>query len=164
MRWCRSALSFANRRASWQSAQLFSVKSEANAKSAIVERAVLIEWFNALAVLTGRDGVTEQDMNAGLKLARTCHPDAVWLCSLFPDGEEVTEEVTEEEMAEVLLAQGDDVRAQYLACTLSYQANRRSMLRHAAEKGYAPAQVAWMDELEQMGADGGPQRDFWTGP
>jgi hypothetical protein len=126
-----------------------------------MERAVLIEWFNVLAVLTGRDGVTEQDVNAGLDLARSCrHPDAVWLCSLFPAGEEVDEE----DMAEVLLAQGDDVRAQYLACTLCYQANRRSMLRHAAEKGYAPAQVAWVDELEEMARTPGRKETFWTEP
>jgi TPR repeat protein len=59
----------------------------------------------------------------------------VWLASLFPAGAEVTEP----RMREVMLQQGDDPRAGYLAWSFC---GRRELLRQAAESGYAPAQVA----------------------
>jgi hypothetical protein len=47
-----------------------------------------------------------------IQMVRECrHPDAQWLASLFPAGVEVTSK----RMREVMLEQGDDPRALYVA-------------------------------------------------
>jgi hypothetical protein len=64
-------------------------------------------------------------------------PDAVWLSSLFPAGVAVTRQ----QMAEMMLQQGDDPRAMHLAVvTGGYDHIAR--LERAAAAGYAPAQAA----------------------
>ncbi len=57
---------------------------------AIADKTDQIKWADALDSL-GTLGF-ERDVSKGLQLARECqHPDAQWLCSLFPDvGDDVT--------------------------------------------------------------------------
>ncbi len=76
-----------------------------------------------------------------MELARGCrHPDAQWLCSLFP------EDVTNlEQMLRSLEAQGDDARALYMRGHT--QRNERLIWR-AADLGFAPAQAAWAGRVE----------------
>jgi hypothetical protein len=77
---------------------------------------------------------------AALEQVRGCqHADALWLASLFPADMVLTESIVED----VLLAQGDDPRAMYLASFLVDMdlPIRGVKVRRAAEMGYAPAQA-----------------------
>jgi hypothetical protein len=97
-----------------------------------MERADLFKWWDALDEM----GKTE-DAEKTLQLARESrHPDALWLASLFPPDVAVTKQ----HMAEVMLRHGDDPRAMHLAWLASDPSNY-SLVRRAAEMGYAPAQA-----------------------
>jgi TPR repeat protein len=96
----------------------------------VVSRAEEIKWADA------RDSVTEGRIEQGLQMARECqHRDARWLASLFPVGVPVTAE----RMHEVMLQQGDDPRALFIAWRLD-KGDSSGLIR-AAEAGYAPAQA-----------------------
>jgi TPR repeat protein len=90
-------------------------------------------------------------MEAGLAMARDCrHPDAVWLATLFPPGVAVTRE----RVLEVMLGQGEDRRALYLACKAGSEEKQIDrLLRRSAELGYAPAQesLSWESDAEENG-------------
>jgi hypothetical protein len=101
-----------------------------------VERSELIKWADALDILCPR-GITPTTASCreGLLKARACaHPDALWLCSLFP-----VDEVTLEHVLEVMNGQGNDPRALFVrSCASEEDADE---LRRAADLGYAPAQA-----------------------
>jgi TPR repeat protein len=96
-----------------------------------------IKWDDALEGLNGKWG--ECDVEVPLQMARECqHPDAQWLSSLFP----VTEErITAERMTVVMLQQGNDPRAFFLAWKSGPDVGDE-YLERAAHLGYAPAQAA----------------------
>jgi hypothetical protein len=78
-------------------------------------------------------------------MARDCqHPDARWLTALFPpEGH-----VSREQLFHVMLRQGDDPRALFLAWTVSWgkansQTRDNDFLQRSAEMGYASAQSEW---------------------
>jgi hypothetical protein len=97
-----------------------------------------IKWADALDAVWSNACVEK-----GLQMARECrHPDAQWLASLFPAGVPVTRE----RMALVMVEQGEDARAMYLAWRLSVAST--GVLRRAAELGYAPAQASLSEECE----------------
>jgi TPR repeat protein len=109
-----------------------------------VERGEEIKWWNALYAHWNKANVQH-----GLQMARECqHPDAQWLASLFPPDVAVTAD----ELVEVMLAQGDDPRACYLAWKYRKTAPG-SLLRRAAEKGYAPAQAELFMQAEDHDED-----------
>ena len=92
-------------------------------------------WTRARAVFLGLGGVT-QDLAKGLELARQCHhADAVWLCSMFPDGPPGDRVAARE----LLLRQGgDDPRAQCFAVLVSKGMNPPTdavLLTAAARRG-----------------------------
>jgi hypothetical protein len=101
----------------------------------LVERSEQVKWWDALDELGKSWNVA--NVEKGLQLARECrHADAQWLASLFPPGEAVAPD----RMIAVLLAQGDDPRALFIASQVgSLYDNVR--LKRAAEMGYAPAQA-----------------------
>jgi TPR repeat protein len=104
----------------------------------LVDRTEQIKWADALDALWSNACVEK-----GLQMARECrHPDAQWLASLFPVGVPVTRE----RMAIVMLEQGEDARAMYLAWRFSVAPV--GVLRRAAEMGYAPAQASLSEECE----------------
>jgi hypothetical protein len=106
-----------------------------NGGAVAVDKAELIKWYDALDTLTGTLG--PQDVEKGLQMACECqHPDAVWLASLFPAGAEVTQE----RVREVMLQQGDDPRAMWIAWRAG-GLNDKALLSRAAERGFARAQV-----------------------
>jgi hypothetical protein len=109
-----------------------------NAGAAVVDRAELIMWCDALDKLAGNPG--PRDVEKGLQMARECqHPDAVWLSSRFPSGAEATPQ----RMWEMMREQGDDPRAMWLAWACGgRQGDDEGLLRRAAERGYARAQVS----------------------
>ncbi len=98
------------------------------------DKADLIRWWDALDAANGWVGT---DFGETLRLARTCaHPDAKWLCALFPE-----EGTPSDEKAEaVLVAQGDDPRAQLLIVYVRHFGCYDGTWR-AAAMGYAPAQA-----------------------
>jgi hypothetical protein len=80
----------------------------------------------------------ESNVDKGLQLARECKlPDAVWFASLFPAGVAVTKK----RMREVMLQQGNDARALYIAWTLADD-GATELLERATQMSYAPAQAA----------------------
>ncbi len=98
------------------------------------DQADLIRWRDLLDSLTSTQVLC--DVNRGLQLARQSqHPDAQWLCSLFPG----VEDRTNEELLRVMKTQGVDRRALYVRSRRS----ETTLLRRAAELGYAPAQARW---------------------
>jgi TPR repeat protein len=104
--------------------------------AALVERAELIKWYDALDALTRSQGM--RGFAGGVQMARECqHPDAQWLAALFPVGALVTWG----HIRAVMLEQGDDPRAMWLASQLGAP-QERVLLRRAADSGYAPAQVS----------------------
>jgi tetratricopeptide (TPR) repeat protein len=104
-----------------------------NRGAVVVDDAELVEWFDVLDELVEWRPV---DVEKLLQLARKCqHPDARWLAALFAPGTHVMPEG----MREVMLQQGDDPRALYFASQLVV--GDRELLRRAADKGYARAQV-----------------------
>ncbi len=72
----------------------------------IVAKADEQAWWVALGVIS--EASCDRDLEGferGLELARKCrHPEAQWLCSLFPPGVEMTDE---EEVVRVLEAQDE---------------------------------------------------------
>jgi hypothetical protein len=107
---------------------------EMNARVA-EDRAELIKWLDALELFLPLWGLP--NVGRGLEMARQCrHPDAQWLCSLFPVGAETTQQA----MLEVLWQQGEDPRGLFVTWKLRDDASR-SLLRRSAELGYAPAQA-----------------------
>jgi hypothetical protein len=103
-----------------------------------VALAELIKWWDARDVLTGT--FVEVDIDRGLRMARECrHHDAEWLCALFPPGVSVTQR----QVLDVMLQQGEDVRALFLSHELRENNSRESeaLLVRVAEMGYAPAQA-----------------------
>jgi hypothetical protein len=104
---------------------------------ACVDRAELIKWCDAL------DALGDDDVDKGLQMARECqHPDARWLASLFPP----TAHVAPAHVAVVMLQQGDDPRALYVAWKTDFERSDAMLLR-AAEMGYAPAQAEWAERV-----------------
>ncbi len=70
-------------------------------------------------------------------MARECqHPDAKWLCSLFP----IDAPLTRKGLLGVMAEQGEDPRALFIRSRL---AKDNVMKQRAAELGYAPAQADW---------------------
>ncbi len=105
--------------------------------SGTFEKAELTKWSDAMDKLLGANGV-EQDIAKGVRMARACrHEDSVWLCALFPNDKPVP---SKEEMKQVLLAQGEDIRALVFASMIARR--DRDLVESSAEVGYAPAQ-AW---------------------
>jgi hypothetical protein len=98
-----------------------------------------VKWWDALDAF----GAPFYSCKDALRLARLSrHPDAVWLCSLFPPGASLVRE----DMKRVLEALGgDDPRVMFLVSYLEPLSVRRdselALLRRAAELGYAPAQA-----------------------
>ncbi len=112
------------------------------------DKAELIKWWDALYVAL-------EDFPRGLHMARKCqHPDAQWLCALFPVGydeefNDVELEVSmREEVVAVLEAEGDDPRSLFLL-VFNCHCDGMVKLQKAAELGYAPAQA----ELSFMAVD-----------
>jgi hypothetical protein len=108
------------------------------------------KWRDALdliSVCTGfvlpNNGVPE-----ALELARQCrHPDAQWLCSLFPDN---VSNVDGEALCCVMEEQGhDDARALFLSASWR---GRPDAMQRAADLGFAPAQAAIAAEASESEA------------
>ncbi len=79
-----------------------------------VDKAEQIKWWDALDAITA-PLCTAKDVQEGFRLARAClHPDAQWLVALVP--KEVA--VTKETVVTVMLAQGEDPRALFIASRL----------------------------------------------
>jgi hypothetical protein len=104
----------------------------------VVDNAELIKWWDAHDMLLF-GGHTPAFLESGLEMARKCrHPDAQWLAALFPPGTAVTMEL----MREVMLKQGEDARALFLAWRFGAGSDvHDDLLQRSAEMGYAPAQV-----------------------
>jgi hypothetical protein len=97
----------------------------------------LFAWYEVRDTLMG-ENYLEQDIKEALHLAAVCqHPDAVWLTKLFV-GRDVT---TPEEARQVFLGCEGDPRALCFAAVIGVV--DEAMLRQAAKKGHAYAQV-WM--------------------
>jgi hypothetical protein len=80
-----------------------------------------------------------------LRTARSCeHPDAQWLAGLFPPGTKVTRGG----MEAVMLEQGDDPRAMFLAWRLA-GGGWTTLIKAAVEAGYAPAQALLSEETDR---------------
>jgi hypothetical protein len=78
----------------------------------VVTKAELIKWADALDIFLGRNGCP--NVEDGLRMARLCeHPDAKWLVSRFPK-----DNVTREAVRLVMEAEGNDVRALYVAWSM----------------------------------------------
>jgi hypothetical protein len=115
-----------------------------------------IKWFDAMDALL----VTASSLplmwsrighatNFVVKLATQCrHPDAQWICSLFPVPDY---DIVHTTWQDVMEAQGDDPRAlSYLwATTLNPR-----LLERAAELGYAPAQAAFSSKRDVPAGSG----------
>jgi tetratricopeptide (TPR) repeat protein len=113
-----------------------------NSRGVRVDKAELIKLYDALDELAGNSGPI--DVVKGLQMARECqHPDAVRLASLFPAGATVTQQ----RVVDVLLEQGDDPRAMWLAWGVAGR-DDEGLLRRAAERGYARAQADLGDHTE----------------
>ncbi len=96
-----------------------------------MDKTELIKWADVLDVISSR-------LNEGLLMARRCyHPDALWLCTLFPDA---SAPVREDQVLAVMKVQSENPRALFIR----YQIRRDTVvLGCAAELAYAPAQAAW---------------------
>jgi hypothetical protein len=111
-----------------------------------------LQWQDALGFLCDveRVCVTAGAFAEGMELARVCrHPDAQWLCALFPDpGERLTEGLIEG----VMETQGEDRRALFIiSCLLRPTDPRKNdLLRRSAGLGYAPAQAACFDDEDML--------------
>ncbi len=104
-----------------------------------------IKWWDALDAITSC--AVPLNVTDGVRLARECqHPDAQWLCSLFPGRDEV---VTKEQMKTVMESQGEDPRALRICGELSSD-EVPLPIKRAAELGYAPAQVSWSNYCEKV--------------
>jgi hypothetical protein len=134
-----------------------------------------IKWWNAVDVLDELpdldDSSDEQDIDwpdvdvadTMLRLARACqHPDAQWLASLFPAGEELGRR----RVQWVLRQQGEDPRALFLVWRLEIFRTRatQALLERSAALGYAPAQVKLASmrngqEQFQLASDSAAQGD-----
>ncbi len=91
-------------------------------------------WWDALDYLTGA-GSVKQDVARGLQMARESpHPQAEWLVALFPR----EERVTPERVRDVMLQQGDEPFALYLAACVAER--DPAVMRRAANLGCAAAQ------------------------
>jgi hypothetical protein len=98
------------------------------------DKAESSKWWDALDAF-GNASV-DRELEAAMQMARECrHPDAQWLGALFPPGVAVTREC----MRTVLQEQGEDSRALFLLWSLGKR--NKSLLRRAADAGYAPAQA-----------------------
>jgi hypothetical protein len=100
----------------------------------VVDKAELIKWWDVQDLIhySANDGAVE----GAVAMARECrHPDAQWLASLFPAGTAVRRD----SMRRVMLEQGHDPRALFIASRLSSE--DRTRVVRAAEMGYAPAQA-----------------------
>ncbi len=138
--------------------------SKMNARCA-ADKAEQIKWWDALDILCGLGRA--KDIAKGLQLARVSHhPDAHWLCSLFPD---VGATVTKAQVLNVMKEQGEDPRAIFIHSRIRHD---RALLRRAAELGYANAQAEWVwfceDEdrcawIENAAAQGNRAALFWLG-
>jgi hypothetical protein len=103
----------------------------------LIDTAEQIKWWDALDAL-GRIE-TEVLVANVLRLARECrHPDAQWLASLFPVGGAVTKE----RLHQVMLEQGEDARAKFVAWRAG-PVGQYGLLQEAAEMNYAPALACW---------------------
>jgi hypothetical protein len=104
-----------------------------------VEVCELIKWEDAL------DVIFTVSVSEGLQKARVCaHPDARWVCSLFPhDGEEVTRA----HVLNVMRDQRNDARALFFRHVFREEEGEDAgtLLRSAAALGYAPAQAEVAD-------------------
>jgi TPR repeat protein len=99
------------------------------------QNATDIKWFDALDFIGGTYP-REQDIAEGLRLARECnHTDALWLCALVPE-----DDVARDVLMKVMLSQGGDPRALFVAFFCGDVPRAVALLAQAAEKGYAPAQ------------------------
>jgi TPR repeat protein len=111
------------------------------AAAVAVDRAETIKWWEALHVIAEKG-----DVQKGVAMARESqHPDARWLVALLPPP---GEELTVQRVREVMLAQGDDPRALYLAWHCGPRQDL-AMIRRSAELGDATAQAllsAWEEE------------------
>jgi hypothetical protein len=75
-----------------------------------LSQAELIKWWDAYDAILGVWKL--RDMEHGFRLARSCrHPDALWLCALFPAGEVPSLR----ELEAAMLAEAHDVRAMTIA-------------------------------------------------
>jgi hypothetical protein len=145
---------------------------ESGAPSSVVDMAEQIKWWDVLDAFS-----PHADVTAVLEMACACrHPDAQWLCSLFPDGVVVSAvtragallsstAATRQAMLDVLVrlekANGDP-RAGYVAWRLSMERSHPvpPVLWRAAERGYAPALGAagallklyeWAERASELG-------------
>jgi hypothetical protein len=108
--------------------------------AAAVAKADLIKWWDALDAMLVQDPDAQRAQQlflAALRLARESqHPDARWLVSLLPAGEDVTPA----SLREVMQKQGNDARGMHIAWLMGDR-RQNDLLARAAEKGYAPAQA-----------------------
>jgi TPR repeat protein len=108
--------------------------------AAVVDRAEQIKWWNAIDALGYARNAEE-----GMQMARECrHPDAQWLAALFPPGADLRYGA----VRRMLQEHPDDPRA------LFFLGDTFQSLRRAAEMGYAPAQAALSNQLQEEHADG----------
>jgi hypothetical protein len=102
----------------------------------VVDVAEQIKWWDA------QDALGRRALREGLQVARECrHPDAQWLAALFPRGADAEPL----RMREVMLTQGEDPRALFIAWLLRSPTKtvgtHLALLTQAAKMGYAPAQA-----------------------
>ncbi len=96
----------------------------------------LIRWWDALDKLTGREDVRRETTKGLLLAQQSRHPDAQWLCSLFPG----KTTLTKKKVLRAMEACGQDARALFIRGQICGDAE---LLRQAAELGFAPAQAEW---------------------
>jgi hypothetical protein len=88
-------------------------------------------------------------MEEGLRLAAECnHPDALWLCSLFPSGV-----IGCAEAADVFLASGRDGRSLCYAGLVTASLVNPSLIAEAAQLGYPLAQAEWAKRVVMPSAN-----------
>ncbi len=106
----------------------------------------LFKWLEVRDTLLGHNFKT-QDITKAVALAQDCkHPDAVWLSSVCKDVSSI------DQAREVFLSHQDDARALCFAWHLTEDHSTDiSLLRRAAEMGYAFATSSLCDEILDEG-------------
>jgi hypothetical protein len=107
----------------------------------VVERPEQMGWSGVLKELVFFKQWERRAARAVASARGSQHPDALWLAALFPpDGD-----VTREDLRHLMLRQGNDPRALFLAWTVSGEREEKDdrdskLLQRSAEMGFALAQ------------------------
>jgi hypothetical protein len=106
------------------------------------EDKALSDWFHARSIFLGTNN-EDQNVELGIQLASQCTtvPDAVWLCSLFPNGPPKTREEAFTVLKGTLDSRSIGYRAYFLQCHFIMF---MSEIERAATLGSIIAQAEWL--------------------